>query len=120
MYTFYAQDGRTALIGAAESGDANCVRLLLDAGADTEAKNNVRMIGSESLGVVMNHVSHLFASLSPEILFIMIHATKSQCHACFATYAFVLRLICACTGTEWQNSIRSCEVLWQARNCAID
>ena len=62
-------------MGAAETGDTNCVRLLLDAGADTEAKNDVRMIGSESLGVMMNHVSRLFASLSPEILFMMIHAT---------------------------------------------
>jgi ankyrin repeat protein len=34
-----AQDGRTALHVAAEKGHANCVRLLLDAGADTEAKN---------------------------------------------------------------------------------
>jgi ankyrin repeat protein len=38
----HAQNGRTALFYAAIKGHAECVRLLLDAGADTEAKNNVR------------------------------------------------------------------------------
>ncbi len=33
-----AQDGCTPLICAAENGHADCVRLLLDAGADKEAK----------------------------------------------------------------------------------
>jgi ankyrin repeat protein len=37
-----AQVGATALIWAASGGHANCVRLLLDAGADTEAKNQAR------------------------------------------------------------------------------
>ena len=37
-----AQGGRTALIGTAASGHADCARLLLDAGADTNAKNPVR------------------------------------------------------------------------------
>ncbi len=42
--TFYtcAQDGRTALIEADKMGHADCVRLLLDAGADKNAANNVR------------------------------------------------------------------------------
>lgn len=36
------QDGRTALIRAAAEGGVDCVRLLLEAGADTEAHLNVR------------------------------------------------------------------------------
>ena len=38
----YAQWGRTALIHAAELGHLDCARLLLDAGAVKEAKDNVR------------------------------------------------------------------------------
>ena len=37
-----AQDGWTALIRAGYNGHADCVRLLLDAGADKNAKANVR------------------------------------------------------------------------------
>ena len=37
-----AQYGWTALSMAAENGHADCARLLLDAGADTEATTNVR------------------------------------------------------------------------------
>ncbi len=44
-----AQDGFTALIFAARKGSMNCVRLLLDAGADKEAKCNVRPVGSPRL-----------------------------------------------------------------------
>jgi ankyrin repeat protein len=43
-----AQNGSTALMFAAEKGHVDCVRLLLDAGADKEAKNEVRA----SAGVV--------------------------------------------------------------------
>ena len=43
-----AQGGNTVLIHAAVKGYADCVRLLLDAGADKEAKNVVRA----SAGVV--------------------------------------------------------------------
>ncbi len=39
----HSQDGCTALLRAAESGHADCVRLLLDAGADKNAKNRVRV-----------------------------------------------------------------------------
>ena len=38
-----SQLGFTALIRAAECGHVDCVRLLIDAGADKEAKNEVRM-----------------------------------------------------------------------------
>ena len=36
-----AQDGSTALIEAVQHGYADCAQLLLDAGADKEAKNEV-------------------------------------------------------------------------------
>jgi hypothetical protein len=36
------QGGNTALIYAASSGHADCVRLLIDAGANKDAKTNVR------------------------------------------------------------------------------
>ena len=38
----FIQTGRTALLAAAEAGHTDCVRLLLEAGADTEAKDKVR------------------------------------------------------------------------------
>ncbi len=39
------QDGRTALIWAAEKGRTDIVRLLLESGSDKEAKQNVRRMG---------------------------------------------------------------------------
>jgi hypothetical protein len=41
-----AQGGETALMLAAAYGHADCVRLLIDAGADKEAKNIVRSLAS--------------------------------------------------------------------------
>ena len=44
----HAQDGRSALIRAAAEGSADCVRALLEAGADKEAHINVRHhVGAE-------------------------------------------------------------------------
>jgi ankyrin repeat protein len=40
-----AQDGYTALILSAGKNHTICVRMLLDAGADMNAKNNVRRFG---------------------------------------------------------------------------
>ena len=40
---FDSQDGNTALILAAEQGHADCLRLLIDAGADKDAKDRVRV-----------------------------------------------------------------------------
>jgi hypothetical protein len=37
-----AQSGSMALICAAENGHTNCVRLLIEAGADKEARDGVR------------------------------------------------------------------------------
>ncbi len=43
-----SQGGKTALIGAAYWGrGVDCVRLLLDAGANTEAQANVRLLSSQ-------------------------------------------------------------------------
>ena len=42
MPSCHTQDGDTALIYAAFHGKTDCVRLLVDGGADKEAKNNVR------------------------------------------------------------------------------
>jgi ankyrin repeat protein len=42
------QDGETALIMAAGEGHADCARLLLDAGADTRAKDRVRHLKRSS------------------------------------------------------------------------
>ena len=39
------QFGRTALIWAAECGHIECTRVLLDAGADKNIVDNVRVIG---------------------------------------------------------------------------
>jgi hypothetical protein len=49
-----AQRGYTALIYAAASCQTECLRLLLDAGADKDARDNVRVIGSvvSALGLV--------------------------------------------------------------------
>jgi ankyrin repeat protein len=38
-----SQNGWTALIRAAERGRTDCVRLLIDAGADKDVRNNVRI-----------------------------------------------------------------------------
>ncbi len=49
-----AQDGYTALIWAAHNGRADCVRLLLDAGAEKNATNNVRATaGVACIGAVV-------------------------------------------------------------------
>jgi hypothetical protein len=42
MWAMAGQRGATALIFAAVTGHADCVRLLLDAGADKNAKDKVR------------------------------------------------------------------------------
>jgi hypothetical protein len=68
-FGIFAQNGWTALIHAVKSGHADCVRLLLETGADKKAKDRVRVIraavsamervflirfgGVESLGVVL-------------------------------------------------------------------
>ncbi len=45
------QFGMTALMWAASNGHADCARLLLDAGADKEAKNEVRDPAPSAVGL---------------------------------------------------------------------
>ncbi len=40
----HAQIGMTALMNSASGGHVDCMRVLLDAGADKEAKDNVRFV----------------------------------------------------------------------------
>ena len=47
-----AQDGCTALICSGSNGRADCVRLLLDAGADKEAKDRVRVSEGDAFGAL--------------------------------------------------------------------
>ncbi len=46
-----SQSEYTALMFAAARGHADCARLLLDAGADKNAKNEVRRVGSVASAV---------------------------------------------------------------------
>jgi hypothetical protein len=55
-----SQDGNTALMYAAEDGHADCVRLLIDAGADKNIGNNVRV--SRCIAE-----AHYFISLLPSL-----------------------------------------------------
>jgi anti-sigma regulatory factor (Ser/Thr protein kinase) len=56
----FNQNGNTALIVAAEEGRADCLRLLMDSGADVEASDNVRAESSRRNllhgGVICNAV----------------------------------------------------------------
>jgi ankyrin repeat protein len=58
------QDGLTALMCAAQWGRANCVRLLIDAGADKDTRNNVRR---RSLHRRSSIIFYFFASLSCDL-----------------------------------------------------
>jgi hypothetical protein len=65
----YAQYGRwTALMMAARDGHANCVRLLVDAGADKDAKDKVRV----SNGLVLASLRY-FCDRSISCSVLMVH-----------------------------------------------
>jgi ankyrin repeat protein len=52
-----------ALIYAAGNGHADCVRLLLDSGADSNARNKVRVGGSFAGYLLISHILyHFFAA----------------------------------------------------------
>jgi ankyrin repeat protein len=44
FYLLRLQDGETALIWAAQNGRADCVRMLLQSGADKDAQDKVRAL----------------------------------------------------------------------------
>jgi hypothetical protein len=72
----YAQAGSTALIWSATYGHAECARLLMDAGANKEAKDNVRLrscmcVSVYFSGLMLNPISHIsliFASFPSVIV----------------------------------------------------
>jgi ankyrin repeat protein len=70
---FESQDGDTALMRAAYSVNADCARLLIDAGADKEAKNKVRRLSLLTCGILSRTVPlfHLFYS-NARCLFILL------------------------------------------------
>ncbi len=70
-----AQCGYTPLIRASEMGRADFVRLLLDAGADKEAKNAVRVSGR----VVAFAIHRIVNS----ILIVWVACGSSQCYFVF-------------------------------------
>jgi ankyrin repeat protein len=62
-----AQIEETALIWAAQEGQVDCVRLLLDAGADVEAKNKV-FLSYQSIIELAASLSYIYSS------YILFHA----------------------------------------------
>ena len=55
-----AQWGSTALMYAAQNGHADCAQLLLNAGADKDAKNKVRGLIAASMGEWMIVFAEIF------------------------------------------------------------
>jgi hypothetical protein len=70
-----SQDGSTALMRAVDDGHAECVRLLIDAGADKDAMNMVRV----SRCSLSFHICFLFCTLT---LILYSNFSKS-CDFCF-------------------------------------
>ncbi len=60
VYVFQKQDGNTALIYAALNGHSDFVRLLVDGGADKEAKCTVRYFAHFSSCILCFRLSVLF------------------------------------------------------------
>jgi hypothetical protein len=58
-----SQGGWRALIYAAEYGHTGCARLLIDAGADKEAKNNVRRRSLLCFGHFVLYVSKIVSKI---------------------------------------------------------
>ncbi len=66
----HAQDEMTALLWAAMEGHADCVRLLLDAGADKDTKNNVRNLPVSILCAVLYDSAIVSESEASELIVI--------------------------------------------------
>ncbi len=90
----YAQDGCTALLNAACYGRVDCVRLLLDAGADKNVKDKVRVL----FGKIFETIRYFFSHLSVRVFsfefegFTDIIMFKLQCSVNI-TQHFVLRVL---------------------------
>jgi hypothetical protein len=84
------QYGKTALMVAAEDGHADCVLLLIDAGANTEAKTPVRRLYSSC---IFWHIYDALIAQSPFCL--PIHAALIACHVLFLSWTTVLRFVTA-------------------------
>jgi hypothetical protein len=62
MAQYTTQNGETALLHATIFGHADCVRLLIDAGADKDAKDMVRAGRRSTVPMAFYHVSTFICS----------------------------------------------------------
>ncbi len=95
-----AQNGYTALICAAMNGHVDCARLLLDAGADKNAKNNVR---ASAVGGVRGIVelrwswsvacSDVFTVLCETVTFLVDILFLKMPHTYFCFHCFLISII---------------------------
>ena len=105
-----SESGQTALLLAAGSGHTECVRLLIDAGADKNAKNNVRCRSLLFQGVFSFILSMIFlfstllffcnisssfcrCVLSPNLSYHEHDLVSSPCLA-FSFFIFILSMFC--------------------------
>jgi hypothetical protein len=89
MFIICLQNGYTALMWAADKGQASCVRLLLDAGANKDLKDNVRDVYRFAS---LFHLSFLSGIVFLYFLFRLSSHTKNH------MYIHVSMLCFACSG----------------------
>ena len=78
------QQGSTALIAAAVMGHLDCVRLLIDEGADKEAKNKVRV----RVGRFRRLFDHVVATLLLSFVILVVFCCRA-----FKTVSFLCNLL---------------------------
>ncbi len=76
------QNGYTALIEAAHKGHADCVRLLIDAGADKDAKDEVRV------GRCLAGGASVIRFFFPHCIFRPCYFSYSPAFTVFGTFSF--------------------------------